>query len=119
MRIASVRIENFRSFADATIPFNDYTCLVGPNGAGKSTVLTALNVFFRESENLPTDLSQLDQEDFHCKETGEPIRITLTFRNLSDEAKEDFADYVRQDLGLEPSPTPLVSGKAWTSQPEN
>ncbi|HTV30097.1 MAG TPA: AAA family ATPase [Xanthobacteraceae bacterium] len=97
MRIASVRIENFRSFADATIPFNDYTCLVGPNGAGKSTVLTALNVFFRESENLPTDLSQLDQEDFHCKKTGEPIRITLTFCNLSDEAKEDFADYVRQD----------------------
>ncbi|HHY50152.1 MAG TPA: ATP-binding protein, partial [Alphaproteobacteria bacterium] len=36
MRIASVRIENFRSFADATIPFNDYGCLVGPNGAGKS-----------------------------------------------------------------------------------
>lgn len=97
MRIASVRIENFRSFADATIPFNDYGCLVGPNGAGKSTVLTALNVFFRESENLPTDLSQLDQEDFHCKKTGEPIKITLTFCDLSDGAKEDFADYVRQD----------------------
>ena len=97
MRIASVKIENFRSFADATIPFNDYACLVGPNGAGKSTVLTALNVFFRESENLPTDLSQLDQEDFHCKKTGEPIRITLAFNALSDEAKEDFADYVRQD----------------------
>ena len=97
MKIACVRIENFRSFRDVTIPFNDYACLVGPNGAGKSTVLTALNVFFRESDNLPTDLSQLDLEDFHCKETGEPIRITLTFCDLSNEAKEDFADYVRQD----------------------
>lgn len=97
MKIASVRIENFRSFADASIPFNDYACLVGPNGSGKSTVLNVLNVFFRESENLQTDLSQLDQEDFHCKETGEPIRITLTFCDLSDEAKEDFADYVRHD----------------------
>lgn len=97
MRIASVRIENFRSFADATIPFNGYACLVGPNGAGKSTVLTALNVFFRESESLPTDLSQLDQEDFHRKETGAPIRITVTFFDLSEEAKEDFSDYVRQD----------------------
>lgn len=97
MRIASVRIENFRSFADAKIPFNDYACLVGPNGAGKSTVLTALNVFFRESDNLPTDLSQLDNEDFHCKKTDEPIRITVTFRDLNDQAKEDFADYVRQD----------------------
>lgn len=97
MRIASVRIENFRSFADATIYLNNYTCLVGPNGVGKSTVLTALNVFFRETEDLPTDLNQLDQEDFHCKETGEPIRITLSFCDLSEEAKEDFADYVRQD----------------------
>ncbi len=96
MKISSVRIENFRSFEDETVPLNDYACLVGPNGAGKSTVLTALNVFFRESENLPTDLSQLDQEDFHCKHTDKPIQITVTFTDLNDEALEDFSDYVRQ-----------------------
>ena len=96
MRIESVHIENFRSFEDATVPFNNYACLVGPNGAGKSTVLTALNVFFRESENLPTDLSQLEHEDFHCKNTEAPIRITVTFCNLSKEAQDDFSDYVRQ-----------------------
>ena len=95
MRISSVRIQNFRSFEDATIPFNNYACLIGPNGAGKSTVLTALNVFFRESENLQTDLRQLDQEDFHCKNTSDPIQITVTFADLSDEAKDDFSDYVR------------------------
>ena len=49
MKISSVRIEKFRSFEDTTILLNDYACLVGPNGAGKSNVLTALNVFFRES----------------------------------------------------------------------
>ena len=92
MRIASVRIENFRSFKDETIPFNNYACLVGPNGAGKSNVLTALNVFFRESDGLPTDLSQLDQEDFHCKDTDNPVKITVTFVDLSKEAKEDFSD---------------------------
>ncbi len=96
MRVASVRMQNFRSFEDATVPFNNYACLVGPNGAGKSTVLTALNVFFRESENLPTDLSQLEQEDFHCKNTAAPIRITVTFTDLSEEARDDFSDYVRQ-----------------------
>ena len=97
MRIASVRIENFRSFKDETIPFNDYACLVGPNGAGKSTVLTALNVFFRESDGLPTDLSQLDDEDFHCKDTSNPVGITVTFEDLNNEATEDFSDYVRQE----------------------
>ena len=96
MKISSVRIENFRSFEDETLPLNNYACLVGPNGAGKSTVLTALNVFFQESENLPTDLSQLDQEDFHCKRTDKPIQITVTFTDLDDEAQEDFSDYVRQ-----------------------
>ncbi len=96
MRIESVRIENFRSFEDATVPFNRYACLVGPNGAGKSTVLTALNVFFRETENLPTDFSQPSQEDFHCKNTSVPIRITVTFGDLSEGAQGDFSDYVRQ-----------------------
>ena len=94
--ISSVRIENFRSFKDETLPLNNYACLVGPNGAGKSTVLTALNVFFRESENLPTDLSQLDQEDFHCKHTEHSIRITVAFTDLDDKAEADFSDYVRQ-----------------------
>ena len=96
MRIETVRIENFRSFEDATVPFNDYACLVGPNGSGKSTVLTALNVFFRETENLPTDLSQLELEDFHCKNIATPITITVTFTDLSEEAKDDFSNYVRQ-----------------------
>lgn len=92
-----MRIENFRSFKDETISFNDYSCLVGANGAGKSTVLTALNVFFRESEDSPTNLRELGIEDFHRKNVRSPVRITVTFTDLSDEAKDDFANYVRQD----------------------
>lgn len=96
MKIGSVRIENFRSFEDTIIPFNNYACLVGPNGAGKSTILTALNLFFRQSENISTDLSRLDSEDFHRKKTDSPIQITVTFTDLNQEAQDDFADYVRQ-----------------------
>ncbi len=98
MNIASVRIENFRSFTDETIEFNDYNCLVGPNGAGKSTVLNALNVFFRNSKSSSVDLLELCEEDFHCKNTAAPIRITVTFKNLSEDAKVALKDYVRQDL---------------------
>lgn len=96
MKIKSVRIENFISFKDAEIPLDDYTCLVGPNGSGKSTILTALNVFFRQSENTATDLIRLDREDFHCKNTSAPVTITVTFSDLSKEAQEDFSDYARQ-----------------------
>jgi putative ATP-dependent endonuclease of OLD family len=95
MKIESVQIKNLRSFAGATIQFNDYTCLVGPNGAGKSTVHCALNIFFRETDNATTDLSQLDPEDFHLRNTDEPVEITVTFTDLSAEAQQDFAGYYR------------------------
>src|SRR5216683_773991 len=96
MKIMSVRIKNLRSFKDVTIPFNNYTCLVGPNGSGKSTVLCALNILFRESEHSATDLTQLCNEDFHRKETSDPVEIIVTFTDLSENAQKDFADYYRQ-----------------------
>lgn len=97
MKIESVRIENFRSFKDETIYFDDYTCFVGANGCGKSTILNALNIFFRQNKDCATDLCRLSIEDFHHKNINEPIKITVTFIELSDKAKEDLSDYVRQD----------------------
>lgn len=96
MKIKTVRIQNFRSFRDETIPFNDYTCLVGANGCGKSTVFAALNVFFRETENVTLDLTTLEAEDFHKKNTEAPVEITVTFGDLSEAAQKDFAEYCRQ-----------------------
>jgi putative ATP-dependent endonuclease of the OLD family len=97
MKIESIHIENFRSFKDETVRLDDYTCLVGPNGGGKSTVLYALNVFFRETDNSSTDVTSLSVEDFYQKRTKDPVRITVTFTDLNDEAKVDLKDYIRQD----------------------
>lgn len=97
MKIKKLRIENFRSFSDQEFELNRYTCFVGPNGAGKSTVLCALNVFFKEQDSSATDTSKLCDEDFFARQTDKPIRITVTFDDLSDEAKAELSDYVRQD----------------------
>lgn len=97
MKISSIRIENFRGFFDETIHLGDYSCFIGPNGSGKSTILSALNVFFRQFKDSSTDLSKLSADDFHHKNVDEPIKITVTFSDLSDQAKDDLADYVRQD----------------------
>ena len=69
---------------------------MGANGTGKSAVLTALNVFFRNNASTATNVLTLSDEDFHHKSTGKPVRITLTFVNLSEEAKKDFKHYFRQ-----------------------
>jgi len=97
MRIASVRIQNLRSFKDQTIEFDPYTCLVGPNGSGKSNVFCALNIFFGDDDHSQTSLTSLDEEDFHKKDTTEPIRITVTFKDLNPAAQEDLKAYVRHD----------------------
>ena len=64
---------------------------------GKSTILTALNIFFRESSGSSTNLTNLTEQDFHNRDTTAPIEITITFTDLNDEAQLDLKDYVRQD----------------------
>lgn len=97
MRLSKVRIENFRCFKDETITFNAYTCLVGANGSGKSTVLAALRVFFGDSPGAAADLAKLQRDDFHNRNTTRNITISLTFSDLSAEAKNEFSNYVRQE----------------------
>ncbi len=97
MKIKSIRIENFRSFVDQEIKLNRHACFVGPNGAGKSTILCALNVFFKEQDSSATDTTKLCDEDYFARKTENPIRITVTFDDLSEQAKTELADYVRQD----------------------
>lgn len=95
MKIKSIQIENFRSFQDETVYLNNYSCFVGPNGAGKSSVLAALNVFFKDQSLF--DTNNLEDEDYFCKDTSKPIRITVTFHELSGNASEELSDYVRQN----------------------
>ncbi|WP_063902040.1 ATP-dependent nuclease [Burkholderia stagnalis] len=97
MRIESIRIKNLRTIKDTVVAVDRYNCFVGPNGAGKSTFLFALNVFFRETDGVSTDVAVLSAEDFHRKDTSEPIEITVTFCDLGDEATQEFKEYFRQD----------------------
>ena len=59
MHIEELQLENFRGFAQLTIPFERHlTVLVGVNGAGKSSILDALAVLLGQSIHsnaLPTE----------------------------------------------------------------
>lgn len=97
MRLETLEIRNYRGFKDTSIDFEKYTSLVGPNGSGKSTVLMALNVLFRNKADVSTDVQTLTVEDFHNKETSNPIEIRGTFCDLSNEAMENLQHYVRNN----------------------
>lgn len=88
LQIKTVKIVNFRSIVDETINLTKYNSFVGPNGAGKSTTLHALNVFFGE-------INSFSDEDFHARNTEKPIKITVIFCDLSEEAAEEFKHYAR------------------------
>ncbi len=97
MQLETLEIKNYRGFKDSTIHFGKYTSLVGPNGAGKSTVLMALNVLFRNKTDVTTDVQILIEEDFHNRNTTDPIEIRATFGELTPEAKESLQHYVRNE----------------------
>jgi len=85
--LESVRVQNFRSIKDATLHCDRLTALVGANGSGKSSFLKAIEMF-HNSKATVTD------QDYHKNNTEDSITISLTFTDLSDEAKDVFSGYV-------------------------
>ncbi len=63
LRVAEVRIQDFRAIRELCVPLSDLTVLVGENNVGKSTFLRALEVAIGGSR--PVD------DDLHVPETGQ------------------------------------------------
>lgn len=87
MKIQSVRIRNFRTLDDVTIPFDSVTTFIGPNGAGKSTVLRALDWFFNGKPG------SLTEKDCSFGATTENIEVQVAFTALTDKDREALGKY--------------------------
>lgn len=87
MKIKSVRIRNFRTLKDVTIPFDSVTTFIGPNGAGKSTVLRALDWFFNGKPG------SLTEKDCSFGAIDEGIEVQITFANLTEKDRETLGKY--------------------------
>lgn len=87
MKIQSVRIKNFRTLKDVTLPFDSVTTFIGPNGAGKSTVLRALDWYFNGK------LGSLTEKDCSFGAITENIEVQVTFTDLTDKDREALGKY--------------------------
>ncbi len=76
MKLAQIRIRNFRCYRDEfTMTFDALTCIIAKNDAGKSTILEALDAFF--------NLEKVDSEDRSIGvANATPIEITCVFSDL-------------------------------------
>lgn len=82
MRIAQVKIKNFRSYKEEVIiDFDDLTAFVGKNDIGKSTILEALDIFFE------TGVIKLDKNDINkeCESNDKEIQIAVVFDDYPQE----------------------------------
>lgn len=87
MKIQSVRIQNFRTLKDVTIPFDAVTTFIGPNGAGKSTVLRALDWFFNGKPG------SLTEKDCSFGAVDQNIEVQITFSDLTGKDREALGKY--------------------------
>jgi len=87
MIIKSVRVRNFRCIRDEALECGGLTVLVGPNGSGKSSFLRAIDLFY-------TLAAKISEEDFYARNTSQPIIITITFIDLTDEEKRLYKPYL-------------------------
>lgn len=92
MKIQSVRIKNFRTLNDVTIPFDSVTTFIGPNGAGKSTVLRALDWFFNGKPG------SLTERDCSFGATTENIEVQVSFTALTDKDREALGKYAPEGV---------------------
>lgn len=94
MRVARLKIKNFRGIAAAELHFGSHTVLIGDNNTGKSSVLEAIDLVLgpdRISRSSP-----IDEHDFYAScyldAEGNPvsIEIELVVTDLSSEQIRNF-----------------------------
>jgi len=84
MKIKKLEIKNYRSLCDFLVYPKDILAIVGQNNSGKSNILKALQLFFEASTSL------VDNECFYNMKIENPIKIFITFDNLSNWEKTQF-----------------------------
>lgn len=88
MKLRKVNIQNYKSIKDETVLVPNLLALVGPNCVGKSNILNAINLVLGR-KSYPT-YTTIIPEDYFQKDTSKPIKITLSFSELTDEERKYF-----------------------------
>lgn len=95
MRLTTLEIKGFKSFADKTvIHFNDnITGIVGPNGCGKSNVVDSIRWVLGEQKTSMLRLEKMDNLIFNGtkkRKASGLAEVSLTFENTKNVLSTEF-----------------------------
>ena len=97
MRLTSLEIKGFKSFADKTILNFDKNIIgvVGPNGSGKSNIVDAIRWVLGEQKGKELRLEKMADVIFNGtkkRKSGSVAKVTLTFDNTRNILPTEYQD---------------------------
>ncbi|MEH0502172.1 ATP-dependent nuclease [Streptomyces scabiei] len=104
MRLAHIKIDNFRGLSRVDIRLSRFGCLIGENNAGKSSIFQALNIFLRSAAVTEADF--LDP--------ARPVRIQLTFTEICEADLQRLEESHRSRIEPEVSDGRLTLARTYT-----
>lgn len=120
MHLARIRVANFRNLLDLTVDLKaGLNVIVGENNVGKTNLLDAIRVALGAA-STGGDAVYLTKEDRHRSRDGQftdaPIRVSLTFENLSPDEQAEFLDALNYDENDPASSTATINYE-WVYSP--
>lgn len=98
MKLAGLRITNYKGLREIDIPLSRFVCLIGENNAGKSSVLQAIALFFSGSPLAKT----------HYFDSAQTVRIEVRLTEVTDADLARLAEEHRTKI------TPIIKNGALT-----
>lgn len=75
MKIAKLKLVNFRGYQDVSVDFSDdFNVIIGKNDIGKSTILEALEIFFNNDGTVKADINDCN---VYCEDKTMSIQLSF------------------------------------------
>lgn len=93
MRIASLKIQNFRGIRECSIRLDKHAVLIGNNNAGKTALIEALALLLGR-DRLVRDLTE---HDFYgsCPQPADRIKVVASVTGFASDDPEENSDWFR------------------------
>jgi hypothetical protein len=98
VKIALLKIENYRGIREGQIQFRDHTVIIGPNNSGKTTIIEALALVLGRDRLV----RNLTEHDFFGSDPqpADRIRIVATITGFEPEDLMAHPDWFRDGRGV-------------------